>query len=136
MHESREADAFHVAQIANLRYRILLREPFPLRVIIRQCKRAIQQSIKVDLLANRLTGRRGLAFLDEVAPAKFFRRQTNRLRNFVHVPFQSKDTLWRPKASKSSVRWNVRRDRGALNPHVRTKIRSGGMNRPARQYDW
>src|SRR5581483_2773279 len=35
VHERREADAFQVAQIANLRYSVLLREPLSLHMIIR-----------------------------------------------------------------------------------------------------
>src|SRR5439155_6432969 len=69
------------------------------------------------------------------APTKFFGTQTDRLRDFVHMTFQRKDTLRRAESAKSAVRRHVRRYCFAMNANIRTEVRTGGMNRAARKHD-
>ena len=103
-------------------------------MIVSQLKRAIQQAFQIDFLANDLIRRGRLTFFNKIATAEFFRTQPDGLGDFVHVTFQSEDALRRPKASKRAVRRNVRRDRGALDAHVRTEVRPGRVNRAARKH--
>src|SRR5437879_5748185 len=74
---------------------ILFRKPLALRIIVAQLKRPIQQAFHINLFANRLTGCSRLSLLNKVAPPKFFGSHSNRLRDFVHMTFQPKDTLRR-----------------------------------------
>src|SRR5437879_1699569 len=67
---------------------ILFREAFALSVIVAQFKRAIEETFQVHTFANGLTGRSRLSLFNEVAAAKFFRRQPNGPGNFVHVALQ------------------------------------------------
>src|SRR5258708_40157723 len=58
---------------------IFSREAFAFSMIVAQIESPIQQTIQVDFLVNHLVGRGGLAFMNEVAPAKVFRCQTDSL---------------------------------------------------------
>src|SRR6266542_4207056 len=114
---------------------ILSREPFALVVIVAQLKCAIKQTFHINFFANRLTSSRCLALFNEVAPAKFFWSQSDRLRDFVHVTFQPKDTLRRAESAKGSVRRHVRRHGFAMDANVRTKVWTSSVNRAAREHD-
>ena len=72
--------------------------------------------------------------MNEVAAAKFFRRQANFSGNSVHVPFQSEDALRRTKPAKGSVRRDVGRHRLAPDANVRAKVWTSRVNRAAREH--
>ena len=143
MHERSKADSFpwsadilsavrgHPARSSS----VLFRKPLALGVIIAHLERAIQQAFHVDTFTNRLTGRSRLSLLNKVAPTKFFGSQTNRLRNFIHLTFQPKDTLRRAESAERTVRRHVRRYCSAVNANMRAEVRPGGVNRAARKHD-
>ena len=90
--------------------------------------------VKVDVLADHLAGRRGFAFVNEVATAKLLGGQSHSLRNFVQVAFEREYTLRGAKPTKCSVGWNICRDRLAADAYVGTEVRSGRVNRSPRQH--
>jgi pyrrolidone-carboxylate peptidase len=69
--------------------------------------------------------------VNEVATSKLFRRQTNCMRDFVHVPLEREDALRRAEAPERAVRRNIRRHRAAVNANVRANVWTSGMNRSA-----
>ncbi len=76
MHEGSEANAFLDPWSWERGRRgiirgILPREAFAFGVIVADFKRAIEQAIQVDVLANNLIGGGRLAFMNKVAAAKF-----------------------------------------------------------------
>src|SRR5262245_10474749 len=129
MHEGGETDAALFAVV------IFASETFALRVVIGEFQRAIEQAVHIDALANHLARRGCLAFLNEVALAKLLRRKPDCACDFIHLTLESEDALRRAKTPKRAMRWNVCRQRLTVNAHVRTEIRTGGVNRAARQYD-
>ena len=76
-----------------------------------------------------------LAGGDEVAAAELLGGQTRRRRDAVHLQFEREDRLRRAEAAKRAVRRRVGRDRLRADAHVRAVVRTGGVNRPARQHD-
>src|SRR5258706_8921036 len=97
-------------------------------MIVAQFECPVQQTIHVDLLVNHLIGRRRLAFFDEVAAAKLFRSQTYSLGDFIQLPLERKNTLWRAATSESTVRRHVRRHCPTLDADIRAVVRAGGVN--------
>src|SRR5262249_24730739 len=129
VHESGETDAALFAVL------IFICEAFAFRVVVAELQRAIEQAVHIDALANHLAGRSGLAFLNKVATAKLFRRESDGARDLVHVTFEGKDALRRAETAKRAVRWNVCRNSLAMNAHVWARIRTGRVNRSARKHD-
>ena len=110
---------------------VLAGKAFAFRVVVTQFKRAIEQAVHVHSFANCLVRGCRFTFMDEIAPAKLFGRESYCTRDLVHVTFEREDTLRRAETAKRTMRRHVRRYSTAVNAHVRTKIRTGGMNCPA-----
>src|SRR6185369_10846942 len=134
VHESRESDAALLREVTVARV-VFTRKLFALRVVFTELKRARQQVVHVDAFANHLAGRGGFAFVNEVATTKFFRTQSDRLSNFIHVPFEREDALRGAKSPKGAVGRNVRCDRATVNPDVGTDIWTSSMDRSSRKHD-
>ena len=91
--------------------------------------------IQIYGLVNYLTGGSSLSFVNEVAAAKLFGGQAHRLRNFVQVPLQRKDTLRSAKSAKRAVWRNVGSDGLTADANIWTVVGSGGVNRSSRKDD-
>src|SRR5258708_24616881 len=100
-------------------------------MIVAQLESPIQQTIHIDLLANHLIGRRGFAFMNEVAPAKLVRSKAGDFSDFIQMPLERKDALRRSETSKSTVRRHVRRYSLTLDADIRAEVRAGSVDSSA-----
>ena len=129
VHECRESDAFANGRMLL----VLLGEPPPLRVVVRNFQDAAEQRRKVDILANHLAGGRRISAVEKIACSEFFGTEPHGRRNAIHVTFEREDGLRRAKSSKGTARRSVRRHRAASNADVGTRVWARGVNRSPRQ---
>ena len=101
---------------------------FALFVIVTELKGAIEELSHIHSLANHLTGRSCLTFVNKVATPKLFRRQPNCARDFVHVALEREDALRRAETSERAMRRNVSGDSATVYTHVRTRVWTGGVD--------
>ncbi len=80
---------------------------------------------------DHLAGRRGFAFVDEIAAAKFFGRQIKRVRDFIHLTLEGEYALRRSKSSERTLRREISRHSATVNPYVRTKVWTSSVDRSA-----
>src|SRR5208283_3801867 len=110
---------------------ILAREALPLRVILREGERPVEQFSKIDGFAHDLFSSRCFSRLEEIPAAYFDRRKADSAGDSIHVAFHSKQTLRCAKAAKCPVRRGVGRDRFSAYSKVWPVVGACGMNHPA-----
>src|SRR6185369_6691992 len=104
-------------------------------MIFAELQRSGEQLVHVHRLTDDLAGRSSLTFVNKIAPAKLFRRESNSVSNFVNLAFEREDALRRTEPSERTVRRNVSRHSAAVNSDVRTDVWASGMNRPTRKHN-
>ena len=114
---------------------VLAGKPRGLLLVAGQLERAIEEPRHVHRLAQDLPDGVRLAGGDEVTPAELVGGQTRGRRDAVHLQFEREDRLRRSEAAKRAVRRGRGRDRLRADADVGTVVRTGGVNRPARQDD-
>src|SRR5262245_47348224 len=102
-------------------------------MVITQLKRSIQQSSQINFFTNDLIRCRRFAFLNEIAPAKLFRSQSNCGGNFIHVALEREYALRCSETPERAVGWHVRRHRRTPDANIWAEIWTGGVNCPARK---
>src|SRR5579871_4584296 len=106
---------------------------FFLRFVITQLQFSIEKLIQIDWFANHLLRGCGLTGLEKIAATDFYRRNSERSRDAVHVAFHRKQALGRAKSAKCTMRWSIGRDGAGPYADVRPMIGSAGVNRAARE---
>ncbi len=115
--------------------RLASREARDFLAIVRQHQRPIEQQLHLDRLAHDLADGARLVLLDEVAPAQLVGREPDRVGDDVHVALEREEALRRAEPAKRAVRRRGRRHDAAANAHVRTEVRTRGVQRAAREHD-
>ena len=100
-------------------------------MIVAELQCAREQVVHVNALANHLARRRRLAFVNEIAATKFFRRQFKCVRDFIHLSLECEDALRRAKTSERALRRKVSSDSATVNSHVRTEVWTSSVDRSA-----
>jgi len=73
--------------------------------------------------------------VDEVAAAQFVRREADDLGDAVEMALEREDALRRSESAEGAVRRHIGGDGAAANAHVGAVVRTGGVNRAAREND-
>ena len=73
--------------------------------------------------------------MNEIPPTKLFWRESNSLRDFVHVSLEREDALRSTETSECAMRRNVRSNGLTVNPDVGADVWTSGVNRSSRKDD-
>jgi hypothetical protein len=113
---------------------ILYRKTFFLGVVIRSFQSAVEQFFKIDWFLHYLFGGGGLPRLQKISPSNLDGRETDGLRDAIHVSFHRKQALWRPKSAERAVRRRICGNGPRANPNAWPIVGSASMNGSARKH--
>ena len=97
-------------------------------------ERPLQDGDTVGAIPDHLARRGALAVADQVPAPELHRVESQRPGDHVHVPLASEERLRGAEPAERAERHRVREHGAPPDPHVLARIRSGGMDEPARQH--